>query len=396
MGLLAGCVAACGGESGGDSSGGGAANAGGASTTSAAAQGGGPSGGSGGSTPVDACSGSFEGHGRVAMGGTGGDIFVVTSMTDGGPGSLREGVESQTGPRTIVFELGGTIALSTRLVIRAPFLTIDGCSAPAPGVTITSSSPDEGILMIGGTHDIVIRNLRIVGLWTPPEPHIEGTQNIVIDGDSGPDQIAARIVLDHLSILGGNDSALDVWGEVADLTVSWSFLLENQRGGILSHYPEPYQVRQRISYHHNAYARNTERNPQIRADVRDLDFVNNVIFEWGYFDAPSGYGIRIRNDGTEPPVHGNFVNNAFLSSVQPEQAFLNEGTGAELYLEGNLFPPEFSGDPSTTTNPLPVPQEAAVTTWTAAELATMVLPTVGVRDREAAEQAVLDEIAGRF
>ena len=41
----------------------------------------------------------------------------------------------------------------------------------------------------------------------------------------------------------------------------------------ISHYPAPYQIRQRIGMHHNVYAKNGERNPQIRADVRDLDYV---------------------------------------------------------------------------------------------------------------------------
>ena len=48
-----------------------------------------------------------EGFGRVARGGRGGDVYHVTTLADAGPGSLREGIKSAKGPRTIVFEVAG-------------------------------------------------------------------------------------------------------------------------------------------------------------------------------------------------------------------------------------------------------------------------------------------------
>src|SRR5256885_16950441 len=44
-----------------------------------------------------------EGFGAVAIGGRGGDVYVVSSLSDAGPGSLREWIRSAQGPRTIVF-----------------------------------------------------------------------------------------------------------------------------------------------------------------------------------------------------------------------------------------------------------------------------------------------------
>src|SRR5215210_492497 len=58
-----------------------------------------------------------EGFGRFARGGRGGDVYHVTTLADDGSGSLREGIRSATGPRTIVFDLSGTIALKSRLVV---------------------------------------------------------------------------------------------------------------------------------------------------------------------------------------------------------------------------------------------------------------------------------------
>ena len=76
--------------------------------------------------------------------------------------------------------------------------------------------------------------------------------------------------------------------------------------------------------HKNVFARNGERNPQIRADVADFDYRNNIVYDWG-FGLRSGYGVRIRNDAGEPKVNGNFVNNYFLpGAVSPDPSLQAE------------------------------------------------------------------------
>src|SRR4051794_36453690 len=67
-----------------------------------------------------------EGAGAYATGGRGGEVYHVTSLADSGPGSLRTGVIGSSVPRTIVFDVGGTINLLSPLEIRAPNLTIAG------------------------------------------------------------------------------------------------------------------------------------------------------------------------------------------------------------------------------------------------------------------------------
>jgi hypothetical protein len=169
--------------------------------------------------------------------------------------------------------------------------------------------------------------------------------------------------------------------------------------------------------HHNVYAKNGERNPQIRADVRDFDYVNNIIYDWGYFGEGGGYGIRIKNNPGEPKVEANFINNWFYANIRPSWALVfgtvpgadsydggpavppSQGTVVttslmgDLYVAGNILPVENEDHYSTLSNPLVVPEYAQVTTHPAANLAAEVLPSVGMVYRDGEEQAILDEIA---
>src|SRR5687768_15014879 len=61
-----------------------------------------------------------EGAGAASMGGRGGRVLIVTNLDDAGPGSLRAALE-ETGPRTVVFAVGGTIVLESALRISNPF-----------------------------------------------------------------------------------------------------------------------------------------------------------------------------------------------------------------------------------------------------------------------------------
>ena len=94
-----------------------------------------------------------EGGGKYSFGGRGGKVIVVTNLNDDGPGSFRWACE-QGGARIVVFNVAGIIRIKTPVIIRAPYITIAGQTAPGDGVCIAGES------VWINTHDVIIRYMR--------------------------------------------------------------------------------------------------------------------------------------------------------------------------------------------------------------------------------------------
>lgn len=68
-----------------------------------------------------------EGMGQNAEGGRFGEVYKVTNLNDSGEGSLRDAVSSPN--RIVVFEVGGVIEISDRIVVESN-IYIAGQTAP--------------------------------------------------------------------------------------------------------------------------------------------------------------------------------------------------------------------------------------------------------------------------
>jgi hypothetical protein len=356
----------------------------------------------------------YEGCGADTPGGEGGEVAWVDTLAAEGPGSLREAVETRDGavPRMVRFSVGGTIDLDRTLTIQAPYVTVDGASAPEPGITLATSDPEVLLVRIGGTHDVVLSHLRLVGPWEPGADDTAGAGAVGIFGTDPPDLVAHHVVLDHLTVHGANDVGVDVWGEVQDATVSWSLVYGNRHPMTVSHHPAPFAVRDCISVHHVVLSGNDERSPQVRADSRRIDLVNNVVHDWGGLDDGDSHGIRIRADEGEPAPEVNVVANLLLATREDASALVygdvagpgDDGgpanpvpqgtvvTGTRmgpLYVSGNVLPDACTDRYGTVDAPAEVP---AVTTREAGTLVAEVVPYAGMRPLLPAEADVLKAI----
>lgn len=292
-----------------------------------------------------------EGFGAVATGGRGGDVFHVTSLANDGPGTLREGIDSAGGPRTIVFETGGEIRLTSPLVIDNQGLTIAGQTAPGDGITIRDRSVD-----IRNASDIVIRFLRIR----------RGSADVLAggtpSGSAGLDTVSIddsrNVIFDHVSLSWSCD---EVFGIVQNenVTLQWLIVSEPLGGDGLHPYGENHAYglndsATTLSIHHTLVSNYVMRGPQFEAndasngqgfDVQ-MESVNNVMF--GYERSGSRYTTGIEDNPSAASdvefmfhFRGNFYLRDPSSSNRPEiEAVTKHGTSdqVKVHVGGNIGP----------------------------------------------------------
>jgi len=344
----------------------------------------------------------YQGFGSKTRGGEGNLVYHVTSLKDDGSfGTLRDALSD--GNRYIVFDTAGTIVIGEDLSVMGSNITIDGLSAPSPGITLQKSTVKIVALQIRGVSDIIIRYIRVRGLMDEnADLGLNHAGTIAITSfESTP---VRNIIIDHVTTRNAVDSGLDIWGEISNVTIQYCLIAYSYHPQTISHYGgKEFKKRRNLSIHHNVYARNNERNPQLRADVRTIDYVNNFIYDWGYWAEDEGYGVRIKNrwEPGEPKVTMNVINNIFIATRRPAWALVyGKSPGGEendqgpdqvfpqgsvytrsdmdsLYVHGNLLPAENMDQYSTITDPIPVPDYAKVRLYTTAELADSVLPFIG-------------------
>ena len=95
-----------------------------------------------------------EGFGRFAKGGRGGAVLYVTNINDTGTGSLRAAINA-SGPRTVVFKVGGMVTLNSALNIRNPYITIAGQTALGGGIQLRINPTLDIPVMYIATYDVV-------------------------------------------------------------------------------------------------------------------------------------------------------------------------------------------------------------------------------------------------
>ncbi len=226
-----------------------------------------------------------EGHGRFVTGGRGGEVRHVTSLVDDGTnkqGTLRWAV-SGNAKKTVVFDVGGIIALSKELVI-GENTTLAGQTAPAPGITIRYYTVRPGA-------NNIIRFIRFR----------RGEEVDVNDGaDASWQREKSNILLDHCSFSWSIDELASFYDN-RSFTMQWCTLGEalanpghtkgeHSYGGIWGG--------KGASFHHNFLCHMQNRVPRFcgaryewdgydtslygsAIEAEQVDMRNCVMYNWG-------------------------------------------------------------------------------------------------------------------
>lgn len=334
----------------------------------------------------------IEGYGTTtrgadaAPGGT--QDYHVTTLADEGAGSLRDAIS--TSGRRIVFDVGGEIVLKSDLLIGVPFLTIDGSTAPKPGILIRQSgltTAIEASPTLGEVHEIIIRHLAFDATGTP-----HGSEKDIL-GLDGEREAVHHVVIEHCTGRASGDGVFDVWGRVHDVSIGWNLICNTETALHLST-GDLKLVRERITFHHNIFAKNNERQIRIRHANREIEFINNLVFGWGWQDW-GGSGLHIAYDaGEENPslsVIGNLYHHVPQRTSKPDEGIKWERGDDEgrVYFEDNLINAAETEVVSNTKKP----SLSKVSIQPASSLVQKVLPIVGSKNRSVADKALLDEIA---
>lgn len=306
-----------------------------------------------------------EGYGKYAIGGRGGKVFHVITLADNGddrnpiPGSFRYGIKKISGPRTIIFDVSGTINLKSRLTCSDPYVTIAGQTAPGNGILLKTSP-------FGMASDGITRFIRMrLGHKKLIDGLIPGTRNkksygpeagtsdeTTLSGEDGMGMAGNdNAIMDHCSISWTIDEAFSS-RSAQSMTLQHTLISEalniaghpNYEAGKMHGYAatigggENSNTLKVGSYHHNLLANCEGRNWSISGGLDGTgaydghhDLFNNVVYNWA-------------TRGTDGGSHEiNFVNNFYKmgpASIQTHIFRLQlEGTGTgsqSAYVSGNI------------------------------------------------------------
>lgn len=271
-----------------------------------------------------------EGHGMYTTGGRGGRVIKVTNLNDSGEGSFRAAVEA-SGPRIVVFEVSGTIALESKLFIKNDHLTIAGQTAPGDGICL------KNYCVYITASNVIMRYMRFR----------MGDEAKAVDDALGG-QGSRNMIIDHCSMSWSIDECASFYAN-EDFTMQWCLLTESLRNSFHygSHGFGGIWGGNRASFHHNLLAHHSNRNPRFRGHKRNspvdaelVDLRNNVFYNYNgtcYGSEGGGNYNMVNNYYKSGPASGDPDKEVlFVNTATAEYNWLElEGAHGVFYVSGN-------------------------------------------------------------
>ena len=331
-----------------------------------------------------------QGYGSTSRGGRDGRIIAVTTLADAGSGSLRACIDAK-GPRVCIFRVGGVIRFTTlRPIIRNPYITLAGETAPGGGILITHAGGPSAFtpLVIKDTHDVIIRDIRV---RMDRRGSVRGS-NSAITIENG-----RRVMIDHVSTSWSLDENVGMQGQNDEISISNSILAEgvlhHSKCALLASGP---RGPQRVSFIGNLCASNGDRNPNINFPPGScVEVVNNVLYNAKVEFAE----IWESNGGSPVSIVGNYFragpNTSIAAHALVRQTVKTSGL-SRVFETGNIF----DGMMPTTADfpPLRVARAPCPLTTPAIDASrayATVLRIAGAWPRDAVDRRIISEVTRR-
>ena len=267
---------------------------------------GGTGGRGGGAAGNGAAGNGGAGAGGSGVGGTGGGAATAAKLVGFATlnGGTTGGLGGQTVTATTYADLKSYAESATAYVIRVQGTISNGAAGGVINVKsnksivgIGSGAFLDGIgLNISSSNNIIIQNLRIslIGVTTRTDTAgvysstgDEGMPQILVNGGDaiGIQGTSKNIWIDHCELFAENpdtqtnkdlfDGLIDIKGQTGFITVSWCYLHDQHKGGLVGASDTDVFADRKITYHHNYYNKVKLRVPMYRGSVGH--FFNNYI-----------------------------------------------------------------------------------------------------------------------
>ncbi len=273
-----------------------------------------------------------EGHGKYTVGGEGGYVYHVTSLADTNTnGTFRYGIETLTGDRTIVFDISGTIEMTTYIKIRDGHgdVTILGQTAPEGGIHLAKAPfwiHDSEVIMRYMTH-------RLGKDWTnnnadnyqnPSSPDYEPDASFLIRAFTSP---ISNFMFSNMSTFWGHDGSFNAGGisdanPVSNISIQSCLIAEtiDKKYGTLMNAVNS-------TYYRTLIAQGLERCPSYLRPIVRTEFINSI-----------SYNSR-ENHSINYSSHADFIGNVYKygNNTKTSNTWQVEGGNGGVLLDTELY-----------------------------------------------------------
>jgi hypothetical protein len=282
-------------------------------------------------------------------------IYHVTNLNDSGAGSLRNAFVQGSSNKIIVFDVAGTIQLTSGSldIKNISNYYIAGQTAPGPvtvyGDTTQITHSNSGAGSVNS--NIILRYMTFRrGSTTAGN---EDALTFAGGSSDGSGSIGTNMIVDHVSTSWGTDENLSVANNNTNVTVQYAIIADALR----SDHAYGSLIRPRsdasVTYQHNLYANNSSRQPRpgsYNGKTLTFDFRNNVVYNWRDRAGYTGGSSEAEQELVNMNYVGNYMIAGLATASNTTGTFLvDKNADLTAYNKGNFV------DSDKTVNPGGVP-----------------------------------------